>query len=117
MQQIAWDEDTLGAEFESQDIPADLIQTAEEYREKLIETVAEYDDDLMEAYLAEATIENENLLTAIRRATIDLKLVPVLCGSALKNKGIQPLLDTIVQFLPSPVDIPPIEGLNPETGQ
>jgi elongation factor G len=117
MQQIAWDEDTLGAEFESQDIPAALIQTAEEYREKLIETVAEHDDDLMEAYLAEAPIENESLLAAIRRATIDLKLVPILCGSALKNKGIQPLLDAIVQYLPSPVDIPPIEGLNPDTGQ
>jgi elongation factor G len=117
MQQIAWDEDTLGAEFESQDIPAALIQTAEEYREKLIETVAEHDDDLMEAYLAETPIENESLLAAIRRATIDLKLVPILCGSALKNKGIQPLLDAIVQYLPSPVDIPPIEGLNPDTGQ
>jgi elongation factor G len=117
MQQIAWDEDTLGAEFDTQDIPADRLKIAEEYREKLIETVAEHDDDLMEAYLAEAPIENENLLAAIRTATIDLKLVPVLCGSALKNKGIQPLLDAIVQFLPSPVDIPPIEGLNPETGQ
>ncbi|MGD8764196.1 MAG: GTP-binding protein, partial [Desulfobacteraceae bacterium] len=117
MQQIAWDEDTLGAEFDTQDIPADLMETAEEYREKLIETVAEHDDDLMEAYLAEAPIENESLLAAIRRATINLKLVPVLCGSALKNKGIQPLLHAIVQFLPSPVDIPPIEGINPDTGQ
>ena len=117
MQQIAWDEDTLGAEFDTQDMPADILKIAEEYREKLIETVAEHDDDLMEAYLAEAPIENESLLAAIRSATIDLKLVPVLCGSALKNKGIQPLLDAIVQFLPSPVDIPPIEGLNPETGQ
>ncbi len=117
MTQTAWDENTLGAEFESRDIPADLAQTAEQYREKLIETLAEHDDDLMEAYLGEAPIETEDLLAAIRKTTISLKLVPVLCGSALKNKGIQPLLDAIVQFLPSPLDIPPIEGIHPDTGQ
>jgi len=117
MTQIAWDENTLGAEFESRDISADLAQTAEQYREKLIETLAEYDDDLMEAYLGEAPIETEDLLAAIRKTTISLELVPVLCGSALKNKGIQPLLDAIVQFLPSPLDIPPIEGIHPDTGE
>jgi len=117
MQQITWDEDSLGASFEAQDISSDLLATAEDYREKLIETLAEHDDDLMELYLAENPIESESLLAAIRKTTIALKLVPVLCGSALKNKGIQPLLDALVRFLPSPLDIPPIEGIHPDTGQ
>ena len=80
-----------------------MLDTAEEYHEKLIETVAEVDDEIMEAYLSEAPVAPENLIAAIRKATINMKLVPVLCGSALRNKGIQPLLDAIVQFLPSPV--------------
>ena len=117
MNQIVWDEQTLGANFEEQEIASQFVQAAKEYREKLIETLAEFDDDIMEAYLAEAPVDTVKLLAAIRKATIDLKLVPVLCGAALKNKGIQPLLDAIVQFLPSPVDIPPIEGIHPETGQ
>ena len=117
MQQITWDEDSLGASFEARDISSDLLETAEDYREKLIETLAEHDDDLMEAYLAETPIESENLLAVVRKTTIALKLVPVLCGSALKNKGIQPLLDAIDRFLPSPLDIPPIEGIHPDTGQ
>ncbi len=117
MKQTVWEDDTLGETYTTEDIPRDFIETAEEYREKLIETIAEVDDDIMEAYLSETTIAPESLLAAIRRATIDLKLVPVLCGSALKNKGIQPLLDAIVQFLPSPVDIPPIKGVHPETGE
>jgi elongation factor G len=117
MNQIVWDEQTLGANFEEQEIASQFAQAAKEYREKLIETLAEFDDDIMETYLAEAPVDTVKLLAAIRKATIDLKLVPVLCGAALKNKGIQPLLDAIVQFLPSPVDIPPIEGIHPETGQ
>ncbi|MEE9537575.1 MAG: elongation factor G [Desulfobacterales bacterium] len=115
--QIVWDDETLGATFEAREIPSKFIAAAEEYREKLIEIVAEYDDDLMEAYLAETTIDTPKLLAAIRKATIDLMLVPVLCGAALKNKGIQPLLDAIGQFLPSPVDVPPIEGSHPESGE
>ncbi len=115
--QIVWDDETLGAEYEIREIASEFIATAEEYREKLIETVAEYDDDLMEAYLAETPIDTAKLLGAIRKATVDLKLVPVLCGAALKNKGIQPLLDAIVQFLPSPLDVPPIEGEHPESGE
>jgi elongation factor G len=117
MKQIAWVQETLGAAFQAHDISPDFLKTAEEYREKLIETLAEYDDGIMEAYLAEAPIEAPSLLAAARKATIDLKLVPVLCGSALKNKGIQPLLDAIAQFLPSPVDVPPITGVHPETGE
>jgi len=117
MKQTVWEDDTLGETYTTEDIPRDFIETAEEYREKLVETIAEVDDNIMEAYLSETTIAPESLLAAIRRATIDLKLVPVLCGSALRNKGIQPLLDAIVQFLPSPVDIPPIKGVHPDTGE
>ncbi|MGD8669378.1 MAG: elongation factor G, partial [Desulfobacterales bacterium] len=117
MKQIVWDADTLGAEFEEEEIPAELAATAAEYRDKLLETVAEFDDDIMESYLAETAVDTAALLGAIRQATIDLKLVPLLCGAALKNKGIQPLLDAITQFLPSPLDIPPIEAMHPDSGQ
>ncbi|OIN96725.1 MAG: translation elongation factor G [Deltaproteobacteria bacterium CG1_02_45_11] len=116
MKQIVWDDDTLGATYTDEEIFPAYLEKAEEYREKLIETIAEVDDEIMEAYLSEIPIPSEKLLAAIRRATIALKLVPVLCGSALKNKGIQPLLDAIVQFLPSPADVPPIKGIHPETG-
>ena len=116
MKQISWDEQTLGVSYHSGDISVEYLTQAEEYREKIIEAAAEYDDEVMEAYLSEMPIEPRKLLDAIRRATIDLELVPVLCGSALKNKGIQPLLDAIAKFLPSPVDVPPIKGTNPDTG-
>ncbi len=117
MQQIQWDDDTLGASYTVGDIQADLREDAELYRDQLLETLAEVDDGIMEAYLAEAPIETEAILAAIRQAAVALKLVPVLCGSALKNKGIQPLLDAIVQFLPSPVDVAAIKGVHPETGE
>ena len=117
MKQTIWDDDTLGDIYSTEDISSEYIDKANEYREKLIETAAEVDDEIMEAYLSESPITDESLLNAIRKATINLNLVPVLCGSALKNKGIQPLLDAIVGFLPSPVDIPPIKGLHPDTGE
>jgi elongation factor G len=117
MKQIAWEADSLGAVFQVEEIDPAWREKAEEYREKLIETAAEYDDPLMEAYLSESPIEPSMLMTAIRSATVGLKLVPVLCGSALKNKGIQPLLDAITHFLPSPVDIPPMKGVHPDTGE
>ena len=117
MQQIIWEDDALGEIFKREDIPQNLIGTATEYHEKLIEAVAEVDDEIMEDYLSETPVTPEKLVAAIRKATIDLKLVPVLCGSALKNKGIQPLLDAIVEFLPSPLDVPPMKGVHPETGQ
>ncbi|MFO7555398.1 MAG: elongation factor G [Desulfobacterales bacterium] len=117
MKQVIWEDETLGATFREEDVPSALLDTAKEYREKLIETVAEIDDAIMEDYLSEIPITSERLLGAIRQATVNLKLVPILCGSALKNKGIQPLLDAIVEFLPSPVDIPSIKGVHPETGQ
>ncbi|MCP4108839.1 MAG: elongation factor G [Desulfobacteraceae bacterium] len=117
MKQVVWDADTLGAKYTNEEIAPDLVETAQEYREKLVEILAEVDDDIADAYLSEEQISLEDLVAAIRKATINLKLVPVLCGTALKNKGIQPLLDAIVQFLPSPDDVPPIKGTHPETGE
>ena len=117
MQAIVWDDDSLGATFETVEVPEDARAQAQIYRERLIETLADVDDSVMEAYLAETPLEADTLIPAIRKATIGLNLVPVLCGSALKNKGIQPLLDAIVAYLPSPADLPPIEGVHPESGE
>lgn len=116
MRTIVWDDETLGAHYQIEDIPESMMDEARQYRDRLVETVAEQDDEVMEAYLSDAAIAPEVLQAAIRRATCGLKLVPVLCGSALRNKGIQPLLDAIVRFLPSPIEVPPIKGINPETG-
>jgi elongation factor G len=117
MQQITWDDSSLGTVFTTGTIAAHMAASAADYRERLIETLAEQDDALMEAYVSAAPIEEPQLIAAIRRATIQLKIVPVLCGAALKNKGIQPLLDAVAQFLPSPADIPPAKGVHPETGE
>ncbi len=117
MQQIVWDDDTLGARFEMAEIEPDLLEHAQAQRDKLIESLADLDDDIMEAYLAEAPVTVDMLKAAVRRATTELKAVPVLCGSALRNKGIQPLLDAIVDYLPSPLDVPPISGTHPDTGE
>ena len=117
MKVVFWEDDSLGATFRVEELPANERERAAAYREKLIETLADADDAIMEAYLAETPIDTQALVQAIRKATIDLKLVPVLCGSALKNKGIQPLLDAVVAYLPSPADLPPIHGTHPETGE
>ena len=117
MKQILWDDESLGAAYTLSDISPDLYDEAASYRDKLVESVSDHDDAIMEAYLAEEPISEETLIAAIRKATIDLKLVPVLCGSALKNKGIQTLLDAIGHFLPSPLDVPPAHGIHPETGE
>ncbi len=117
MKQIIWDNETLGATYTESEIPSGLLGEAEKYREKLIEALSEVDDGIMEAYLSETAITDEQLVSAIRKGTVSLKLVPVLCGSALRNKGIQPLLDGIASFLPSPLDIPPVKGIHPETGR
>jgi len=116
MKAIRWDDETLGARFREEPIPDDLLQSAEHWRAKLIETVAENDDEIMALYLEEAEIDEQALREAIRRATIALKIVPTLCGSAFKNKGVQPLLDAVVSYLPSPMDVPPITGINPKNG-
>ncbi len=117
MQQIKWDAQMLGASYQIEDIAPDHLQNARKYREQLIETVAEFNDEIMEAYLTDAPIDTTKIYAAIRKATIELKLVPVLCGSALRNKGIQPLLDAITRYLPSPIEVPPIKGVHPETGE
>jgi elongation factor G len=114
---IVWDNDTLGATFHSVEIPQEELENAGTYRERLIEAVAETDDAIMESYLADQPVDESHLTAAIRKATIDLHLVPVLCGSALKNKGIQPLLDAVVDYLPSPADLPPIQCLAPDSGE
>jgi elongation factor G len=116
LQQITWDDDSLGAEFSYGQIAPDYAEAAAAARESLLETLAEGDDEFMELYLAEEQIETKTLQAAVRRATIALNLVPVLCGTALKNKGIQPLLDAICTYLPSPLDVPPISGHHPESG-
>lgn len=115
MKAISYDENTLGMTYTESDIPDDLKARAEEYREKLVESVAECDDELMEKYLEGEEISREELIAGVRRATIDFKIVPVLCGSAFKNKGVQQLLDAVVDYLPSPLDIPPMEGVIPGT--
>ena len=115
MKAIIWDEDDLGTTFEEVNIPEQYKERAIEHREKMLELLADQDDALMEKYLAEEEIDSKSIKQVIRQATIDLKLVPILCGAALRNKGIQPLLDSIVEFLPSPLDIPPVTGINPNT--
>ena len=108
---IIWLEESLGAKFEYQDIPADLADAAATARSELIEMAVEQDDDLMEAYLEGTEPTTEQLKALIRKGTLNFSFVPVLCGSAFKNKGVQPLLDGVVDYLPSPLDIPPVEGL------
>ncbi len=116
MKQILWLDETLGAEFKIEEIDPALMAEVSEARENLVAKLGEFDDELMERYLGGEQITREQLVSVIRRLTLELKAVPVLCGSALKNKGVQPLLDAVVDFLPSPVDVPAIEGENPATG-
>ena len=105
----------LGTDILEEDIPADLLDMAQEYREKLVEAVAETDEELMMKYLEGEEITNEELKAGIRRATINVEFFPVLCGSAFKNKGVQLMLDAVLDYLPSPLDIPAIKGINPDT--
>jgi len=108
---IIFRDETLGSEFTIEDIPADYKDAVHEYREKIIETASEADEKLFEKFVHGEAITNEELKAAIRKATIAIKLTPVLCGAAFKNKGVQQLLDAVVNYLPSPVDIPPVQGL------
>jgi elongation factor G len=112
-----WRDETLGAKYDDVDIPADLAEKAKEFRDKLIEAVAESDDVLMEKYIEGQAITEKELRAGIRKATIAQKIFPVICGSSFKNKGVQNLLDAVVDYLPSPLDVPPIQGTavdNPE---
>jgi len=106
-----WKEETLGAKFDVEEIPESLAEVVRQRREQLIESLGEADDHILEKYVHGEDVSIEELQAAIRRATIGQKVVPVLCGSAFKNKGVQPLLEAVVTYLPSPVDIPPIEGV------
>ena len=113
---ILYHEETLGAKFHEEPIPDELKPQVEIYREKIFEALAEADDPFMEKYLAGETFSPEEIQALIRRETIAARLVPVVCGSGFKNKGIQPLLDAVVDYLPSPLDVPPIRGHHPDTG-
>ncbi|HEX5884078.1 MAG TPA: elongation factor G [Pyrinomonadaceae bacterium] len=117
MKGLIWKDESKGAEYETVEIPEDLKEVAAAAREKLIEAVASIDDDLMHKYLEGEEISEAEIRKALRAGTISLKLVPVVTGSAFKNKGVQTLLDAVVDYLPSPLDIPPVEGLNPKTNQ
>ncbi len=116
MKAIIWDEESLGAKFHEEDIPADLADDAAVYREQLIETAVELDEDVMVAYLEGNEPDDETLKRLIRAGTVTVQFIPILCGSAFKNKGVQPLLDAVVDFLPSPVDVPAIKGIDPKSG-
>ena len=116
MEALLWDDETLGATFHAGPIPKEAIAEAEAWRERLVEQVADLDETLMEQYLETGTLGAEAIEAAVRQATLELKAHPVICGAAFKNKGIQPLLDAVVRYLPSPLDVPPVQGINPETG-
>jgi len=115
MKAIVWEEESLGAKFHEEDIPADLADKAAEYREKMIETVVEVDEAAMEAYLEGEEPDVDTLKKLIRKGTCAVDFHPVLCGSAFKNKGVQPMLDAVVDYLPSPVEVPAIKGIHPDT--
>lgn len=114
MKALAWNTDDMGANPEIQEIPADLQDQANEYREKLVEAAAECDESLMEKYLNGDAISSTEIKKALRKGCISIALVPVTCGASFKNKGVQPMLDAIVDFLPSPIEVPPVEGKSPE---
>ncbi len=109
--------DELGKDMRVEPIPADMLEQAENYRKQMVESICETDDELMERYLMEEEISVPELKKALRKACIDNKLVPVVCGSSYKNKGVQKMLDAVIDYLPSPIDIPPIKGVNPDTGE
>ncbi|WP_447862623.1 elongation factor G [Nitrospira calida] len=115
MKAYFYDDETLGSTYTIEEIPSDLVDLAKEYREKLIEAVAEFDEQVLEKYLNGHSLTEEEIRRAIRAGTIAMKITPVLCGSAFKNKGVQQLLDGVVDYLPSPVDIPPVVGIDPST--
>ena len=112
---LTWDPATLGLSYAFSDIPEDIQPQVEAYREEMLETLAELDDDFADRYLEGMPLSEKDILDAVRKTTLTLKAVPVMCGSALRNKGVQPVLDAIVAYLPSPEDVPPVKGINPLT--
>jgi elongation factor G len=117
MRAIVWDDESMGAKFEVIDIPADMEDEVQEAREKLLEEISSHDEELMEKYLGGEELSVDEIKRGIRKGTLDLAFVPVLCGSAFKNKGVQTLLDAVVDYMPSPVDVPPIKGIDPDSGE
>ncbi|MCX7739368.1 MAG: elongation factor G [Hydrogenothermaceae bacterium] len=117
MKAVVWEGDELGAKFSEKEVPDDLVDLAQEWREKMVEAIVETDEDLMEKYFGGEEISVDELKKALRKATIERKLVPMLCGTAFKNKGIQLMLDAVIDYLPSPVDLPPVKGSNPNTNE
>ncbi|MBM3756651.1 MAG: elongation factor G [Acidobacteria bacterium] len=111
-----WRDESLGAKYDDVEIPADLVEKAKEYRALLVEAVAETDDELMANYLEGIEPTTEQLMQGLRKATLEMKIFPVICGSSFKNKGVQNMLDAVVDYLPSPIDIPPMKGTDPDTG-
>jgi elongation factor G len=116
MRGIYYDDETLGARYVEDAIPDGLMSQAREYREKMIEALSDIDEGIMEKFLGGEDVSEQEIRAALRKGTVDLKLTPVLCGSAFKNKGVQLLLDSIVDYLPSPLDVPPVVGINPQDG-
>lgn len=114
MEGIVWDDESLGAKYDIIDIPAELQEKAEEYRKLMLENIADQDDELMEKYLMEEELTEEEINRAIRKATLGRVITPVLCGTALKNKGVQVLLDKVIEYLPSPLDVEAVNGVDPE---
>jgi elongation factor G len=117
MKGVVWDDESLGAKYHDIDIPVDLVEQAKKYREEMIEAAVELDDAAMTAYLEGKEPDEATLRKLIRKAVITAAFFPVLCGSAFKNKGVQPLLDAVVDYLPSPLDVPPIKGINPDNDE
>ena len=115
MKAVYFDDETLGAKYVVDEIPSELRELAQEYREKLIEKLSDHDDGIMEKYLAGEAVTEKEIKSALRKGTIAMTLTPVLCGSAFKNKGVQLLLDAVIDYLPSPLDLPPVKGINPRT--
>ncbi len=117
MKAYVYDDETLGAKYKVEEIPAHLLEQAQQYREKMLEAVAEHDEQVLERYLNGEALTEAEIQRAIRAGTIAMKVTPVLCGASFKNKGVQQLLDRVVDFLPSPLDIPPVVGVDPNTGK
>jgi len=115
MKAVLWHDEAMGAQYDVEEIPAELADQAEEYREKLLDAVSMVDESLMEKYLEGEDISEDDLKAAIRKAVLDIKIIPVLCGTAFKNKGVQTLLDAVVDFMPAPTDVPAIKGINVDT--
>ncbi len=117
MKAVIWKDETLGAEYVTEEIPNELKKKASAFHNQMVETIVENDDELLHKYMEGETITPEELKKSLRKSVIALKLFPVICGTAFKNKGVQPLLDAVVDFLPSPSDIPPVQGTNPDTNE